>query len=713
MTHATMPRDKEIFTHLQHTPWIFLPFSFDANACLNEALPLLDRFVVHREGHQKGSAGAQWKSLALRSIGGHAHATSESGDNEAFHLTDVAAACPATMQMLGKLADLDQCARVRFMLLEPGAEISVHSDAPHKNHSLAINIALNMPEGCEFWADLNPDGSKHKYSRRIPIESGSVFLFNSSAYHRVVNHSREPRMHLIVHGPLRLSDEQVLRSAREQNGMSGPGAVRALVEKKLHLGEMIPRTSSLFSDWQYAASVKVLPEQIAVGVFTEWLEDPLLEEQCLKTSRGSLFPLQADPFPLPFLHEWLRQKSEKGAKFAVVLAAGTYVHYAPEFSLEVMRAIVDLENRGLTLAGHLMNRKDRLPYLNEQFLLINLERWKKNQLPAFGEVEKREGGRFPSFRAAEENIHGDYTPLWIERDSSGTGISGVAGFGTEVLASLLEKGERVINISPALRKQKEFSYPRAGRAENYFRVQAIVEQNIEAEEKALFPFNTERLAVPSYGFVPRTILSPCAGLKPFALLRQLCGQSDSSRMVFVERNKFALRHFEKLLSCTDYESVLKILEQALEQSGTTPTDDAQYVSRQMHAILTEAFAGDENEFLRCLSMVAKQSTLLQIDYFRDHAKLAACVEPGESFFFWHSNAWETRSALLRFSPAELRLNYRELAKRFVDRLQIPAWMHKTSFETVFGADAASPSAVFTSGGSRLERHKLSGYELLQ
>lgn len=243
-------KNPELLAHLQLCPWIFLPIKFSAQNCMEEAMRQLDRFVSHRVYDQKSVSGGKWKSLALQSSYGNPSHTENfdkygATDND-YMLTDVAEKCPYVMELLEQITEISQCKRIRFMLLEPGAEIIVHSDAPHKDTSLAVNIAFNMPANCEFWVDLNPDGVFNKFSKKIPIQDESAFIFNTSTYHKVFNHSPIPRMHLIFHGPLRFSADSLLEIARRQNGINNFSELtEILAMKKAYLAKQKSESISL------------------------------------------------------------------------------------------------------------------------------------------------------------------------------------------------------------------------------------------------------------------------------------------------------------------------------------------------------------------------------------------------------------------------------------------------------------------------------------
>lgn len=149
---AKWPNAGELHRHLEYTPWLFLPLEFDHRGCFDEATAFLDRFVVHRSSYQSSmeKKPGQWKSLGIHALNGDFTKTQNhvdyGVDTPNYSITEIARHCPKTMAFLAELTDLSQCQRVRFMLLEPGAKIHVHSDAPDREVSYAVNIALNMPE---------------------------------------------------------------------------------------------------------------------------------------------------------------------------------------------------------------------------------------------------------------------------------------------------------------------------------------------------------------------------------------------------------------------------------------------------------------------------------------------------------------------------------------------------------------------------------------
>jgi hypothetical protein len=252
---------REIDHHLDLVPWIDLEVAFDHEACFREAAILGERFAAHQSGLESELAPG-WKSLAVRARGGGLHHGSDyayrvaDGPAAESALTEIAALVPHTLALMDRLVTMDRVTSARFMVLEPGGAIPVHSDDLTHPVSHSLNIAFNMPEGCELWIDLDPDGAKGPFARLAPFKAGTALILNVAKHHAVHNRSAEPRIHLKVEGPWKLPLEQVLALARKQNGIDSPKELCArLVEKYRTLGRAIVPGTTLHED---ATSLGVL-----------------------------------------------------------------------------------------------------------------------------------------------------------------------------------------------------------------------------------------------------------------------------------------------------------------------------------------------------------------------------------------------------------------------------------------------------------------------
>ena len=242
--------EADIDLHLDHTPFIDLGIEFDHRGALAEATALADRFVAYQSDPRYGITG--WRGLALQALDGdpaHVATTEEDAgvcqDQSRYRLTDVAARCPITMALLERLLDFDNCRTVAFLMLFPGARITVHVDGVGPPVMRSLSVALNMPPGCRLVIDCNPDGSDNPYTRTAPFRDGSVLLLNVAKQHYVVNDSDVPRIHVVARGSLRIPATRLLALAEAQDGLRGRAALEAaLAAKRSSVGGEAPGGAS-------------------------------------------------------------------------------------------------------------------------------------------------------------------------------------------------------------------------------------------------------------------------------------------------------------------------------------------------------------------------------------------------------------------------------------------------------------------------------------
>jgi hypothetical protein len=165
-----------------------IPFPYEK--MLAEAQALKHKFTDHRGNTHKG-----WKSLALYGLGDTLHENwSDYGYSSAaeaaknFKWTDSAHDCPVTLNFFLNHFPCQKYGRVRFMLVEAGGFIGMHSDSriPMVEN---INMVLNNPEQCVWtWGD----------GEELFMDPGSAYAMNIHYDHAIYNNSDEDRFHLIV-----------------------------------------------------------------------------------------------------------------------------------------------------------------------------------------------------------------------------------------------------------------------------------------------------------------------------------------------------------------------------------------------------------------------------------------------------------------------------------------------------------------------------------
>jgi hypothetical protein len=239
-SYADPRAEREIDEHLELVPFIDLGVAFDHEACLAEARALLGEFVPYQSDPRYGIR--HWHGLALRALDGDpakAAVAPSPGTNQdqRYATTPVAGRCPQTMALLHELLDWEQCRAVAFLALSPRSRIATHVDDPQHEVMRSLNVALNMPAGCEFVIDVEPDGRPGPFTRTVPFRPGVAMVVNVARQHHLVNDSDTVRIHVVARGPVRWPARRVLELARAQNGLHDEEVLRrALDERYARLG---------------------------------------------------------------------------------------------------------------------------------------------------------------------------------------------------------------------------------------------------------------------------------------------------------------------------------------------------------------------------------------------------------------------------------------------------------------------------------------------
>ena len=232
------PREeRELDEHLELVPYVDLGVTFDHARCLAEAMALRERFVPYQSDPRYGVT--HWRGLALNALGGDPTrvAVANIGPGERFAKTPVTALCPTLMALLDGMLDWGRAHSVALLMLDPRSAIAPHKDDPQFEVMRSLNVALNMPDGCEFVIDTEHDGRDGPFTRRIPFRAGTAMMVNVARDHYVVNRSDVPRVHVVARGPLTWPVTRVLDRARAQNGLADEAAVRrALDDRYARLG---------------------------------------------------------------------------------------------------------------------------------------------------------------------------------------------------------------------------------------------------------------------------------------------------------------------------------------------------------------------------------------------------------------------------------------------------------------------------------------------
>ncbi|MDP3213246.1 MAG: aspartyl/asparaginyl beta-hydroxylase domain-containing protein [Deltaproteobacteria bacterium] len=227
--------EREIDEHLELVPFIDLGLDFDHAALLAEATALLGDFVPYQSDPRYNIR--HWRGLALRALDGDpgnaaVAPSAAANQDERYATTPVAARCPLTMALLRDVLDWDACRAVAFLALSPRSRITPHVDDTTHEVMRSVNLALNMPAGCEFVIDCEPDGRPGPFTRTVPLRPGAGMIVNVARPHYVANDSDVTRIHVVARGPARWASARVLELARAQNGHADEASLRAALDAR-------------------------------------------------------------------------------------------------------------------------------------------------------------------------------------------------------------------------------------------------------------------------------------------------------------------------------------------------------------------------------------------------------------------------------------------------------------------------------------------------
>lgn len=251
------------------------------------------------------------------------------------------------------------------------------------------------------------------------------------------------------------------------------------------------------------------------------------------------------------------------------------------------------------LMGHIIDwseKKKLYPFFHDQAIVLNLKAWSSRTFTPDEPVDLFQGGdrrteRTPYYKKSDENIHDDYTPMWIERDDSisgETGLTARSGVFNRFFLKAINMGFRIYNWPPHLREMKECYYleDHAEETNNWmfsdeFYMQSddfyndykhYMKQNDQRDKAPLFALkrqtenivyitNTESVpqwnAVKDFRDTPLdTYVMPCSGFNQFEFMLQHI--DTLKNVVFYDANRNSIAWMKHLIN--DWDGVSDLYE---------------------------------------------------------------------------------------------------------------------------------------------------------
>lgn len=701
------PFDSEVMYHLDYRPYIDLKVKFNALELLEEAKKALNYFVVHRDYDQSSEDNiARWRSLGLRSLFGdytktQYHTSYKFEGEPIYKKTVFAELCPKTMAFLNTITNVEECERVRFMLLEPGASIKVHRDSQTRDTCLAVNISLNMPKGCVFKAGLNPDGTENKFTSTLPFsDEGSVLLFNNAKYHTVVNNSDTPRIHIIFHGPIRFTDEQLLDLARHQNQIySRKELLKNLIKKKSLIGEELDKNPYLLNDWlDSGLDHDSIPDNIQLCV---WNHNNFHSDEKKKSldliTMASIFPLNPKVINESQIEDAIKEALNNNKSHIVLIAAGTLFGSLNQAIVSITSFCQKMIENKEVVAGQILDNVDSavLPYFHEQFVIINLKEWAQLKQPSLGPLFSQHVIKFPPYSRSKEHFHDEYTPHWIASGMELESRQGLANWGTNLMAELISSNKKIVNIPQSIRQHKTYAYPRDNNQIAWDTVKSFIGNRLEGSKNEVFVFNNEKLNIAFYETIkPNTFISVAAGMKPFKIINQY-QYTENDSFHFMDFSEKSVSYFKELVQVKNFEDILIVTsEYARPKHGDK---SAELCRHHVNSIVRDYFDSDPGKLFSSLKIAAKAKIKVE-NLIENTDAIPSVLNEKSRFIIWISNAFYNNALYFILTPAEAEEKFLQTVKNICRKTNTKAFRQQNSNTVLFGKTLKEPVGMITDGG---------------
>jgi hypothetical protein len=110
------------------------------------------------------------------------------------------------------------------------------------------------------------------------------------------------------------------------------------------------------------------------------------------------------------------------------------------------------------IAGHIIHHVNTYPFLHPQMFIINMNKYKEYGCPMIGYYEESEVLELHKPERSPENVHDDYTPLWLKPSNEIFSCIN-RKFGWNLIHISLNNNVPVLNFSDEIRWSKQYLYP--------------------------------------------------------------------------------------------------------------------------------------------------------------------------------------------------------------------------------------------------------------
>jgi hypothetical protein len=229
------------------------------------------------------------------------------------------------------------------------------------------------------------------------------------------------------------------------------------------------------------------------------------------------------------------REAAKDYTHAVVLSTGTEFINGDEFFHEVEKEVYS--GREFFIWGHIPDRDDGYYELHEQCYIINLKTYKELGCPIIGKFAYYSPHTQIEPRRSEENIHDDYTPIWVVGGDKERQYKH-KWHGWNILSVAFANGKFVKPFADRFRKNKRYYYPNYEPAFINACTYLYGKQEI-ASQTLFYPYNTEEYIELDFQGPVRQLVIQASGLQFVSYLIKY-GYDNNTVVRFVDYNLFAL-----------------------------------------------------------------------------------------------------------------------------------------------------------------------------
>jgi hypothetical protein len=292
------------------------------------------------------------------------------------------------------------------------------------------------------------------------------------------------------------------------------------------------------------------------------------------------------------------REAAKNYTHAVVLSTGTEFINGDEFFNYVEDEVYS--DRNIFIYGHIPDRDDGYYELHEQCYIINLDIYKDLGCPEVGEFAYYSPHTQIEPRRSEENIHDDYTPIWVTGGDTPKQYKH-KWHGWNILSVAFANNKHVRPFPDRFRNNKMYYYPNYEPA--FIPKSSYLYGKYSVAGQALFyPYNTEEFVAVDFKGPVKQLVIQASGLQWYEYLLYY-GYDETTTVKFVDYNLFALECMQYIVknwtADSDYITFVKdyvtsrssILssggDHMITMTGGSQTVDARMWNDMMHKVKFE------------------------------------------------------------------------------------------------------------------------------